>query len=219
MNKKSSVIFVIGSLCLNAYADQTISTPKQQTKPKSVETTNNNSRIFTGKVKVVNGYEVAASSTKGIEIKEDFLERKKEAEKTLQKDQEKLIATNKELQAQLPTLNESSRREKEKEIAKMDRELKEKAQDLKEKLESHMYLRTEELGQEFEKIVQEYGKDQDLDLIIDKSSGRPVYVAKHLECTDDIVLLMNKSESTKKSKTVASTNAPKSSNQPVKKTT
>lgn len=82
-----------------------------------------------------------------------------------------------------------------------------------------MYLRTEELGQEFEKIVQEYGKDQDLDLIIDKSSGRPVYVAKHLECTDNIVLLMNKSESSKTNKTVASTNAPKSSNQPVKKTT
>lgn len=205
MNKKQSTILAIGSLCLNIYADQPVNSLKQV---KSIESTNN-SNSFKGKVKVVNGYEVAADSNQGKKIKQDFLLKKENAEKELQKIQTELVTANKEFTAKAPTLNEKARRDAEKQLAKQDRDLKEKAQSLKEELETHMYLQTEELGKEFEKIVQQYGKEQDLDLVIDQSSGRPVYVAERLQCTNDIVALMNKSED-QKNKNLTSANNTKS---------
>lgn len=207
MNKKQCTAFIISGFCLSSYADQNVGVQKQSsTTTKSVEATNNSG--FKGKVKVVNGYEVAGNSEKGKKIKDEFLAKKAEAEKELQTRQAELIAANKEFTAKAPTLNEKARRDEEKKIARLDQELKVKAQELKEDLESHMYRRTEELGQEFEKEVQKYGKKEDLDLVIDQSSGRPVYVADRLQCTNDIVALMNKADD--KNKKIATSTASKS---------
>ena len=195
MNKKLCAALLINSLCLNSYADQQAGVQKQSSVVKSIEATNNTG--FKGRVKVVNGYEVAGNSNKGKEIKNEFLAKKDRAEKDLQASQAELIAANKDFTAKAPTLSEKARRDEEKKLAKLDRKLKEKAQMLKEELEADMYLQTEKLGQEFEKIVQEYGKEQDLDVVIDQSSGRPVYVADRLQCTNDIIALMNKTDDKK----------------------
>jgi Skp family chaperone for outer membrane proteins len=212
MNKKLCTALLVSNFCFNLHADQTLATQKQPSTAKSIEITNNAN--FKGKVKVVNGYEVAGNSIKGREIKELFLAKKTKAEQDLQAGQAELIAANKDFTAKAPTLNDKARRDEEKKLTKLDRDLKEKAQTLKEELETDMYLQTEKLGQEFEKIVQAYGKDHDLDLVIDQSSGRPVYVADRLQCTNDIISLMNKADDKK----VASSSTAKSST-PVKKTT
>jgi Skp family chaperone for outer membrane proteins len=212
MNKKLSTALLISSLSLNAYADQAAGVQKQAPLVKSVETTNNTG--FKGRVKVVNGYEVAGNSDQGAKIKAGFLKKKSQAEQDLQASQAELIAANKDFTAKASTLSEKARRDEEKKIAKLDRDLKEKAQQLKEELEADMYLQTEKLGQEFEKIVQQYGKDQDLDIVIDQSSGRPVYVADRLQCTNDIIALMNKADDKKIAET-----SPSKSNTPTKKTT
>ncbi|RTL06835.1 OmpH family outer membrane protein [Candidatus Dependentiae bacterium] len=199
MNKKQSAILLLGGLCFNVYADQQVGNTKQA---KSVESTNN-SNTFKGKVKVVNGYEVAAESTQGKKIKQDFLQKKENIEKELQKKQAELATAHKEYTAKAPTLSEKARRDEEKKLAKLERDLKEQTQYAKEELESLMYLKTEELGKTFEQIVQQYGKEQDLDFVIDRSSGRPVYVAERLECTDDIIVLMNKTDEKNKNITTA----------------
>ncbi|HTM06071.1 MAG TPA: OmpH family outer membrane protein [Patescibacteria group bacterium] len=212
MNRKLCTAVLISSFCFNLHADQTVTTQKQPPITKSMEITNNAN--FKGKVKVVNGYEVAGNSTKGREIKEQFLAKKNKAEQDLQAGQAELIAANKDFTAKAPTLSDKARRDEEKKLTKLDRDLKEKAQALKEELETDMYLQTEKLGQEFEKIVQAYGRDHDLDLVIDQSSGRPVYVADRLQCTNDIISLMNKADDKK----ITSGSVAKS-NTPIKKTT
>ena len=203
---------LIGNFCFNLHADQTVGTQKQPSATKSIETTNNAN--FKGKVRVVNGYDVASNSSQGRKVKEEVLAKKIKAEQDLQAGQAELIAANKDFTAKAPTLSDKARRDEEKKLTKLDRDLKEKAQALKEELETEMYLQTEKLGQEFEKIVQAYGKDHDLDLVIDQSSGRPIYVADRLQCTNDIVSLMNKSDDKK----VTSDSVAKS-NTPIKKTT
>lgn len=143
------------------------------------------------KFKVVNGHQVASSTKKGAVVREDFIGKKEKAEKQLQTDHQKLIEANKEFTAKASTLSDTAKEAEEKKIAKMDRDLKLKAQELKEELEADMYKKTEELGIEFENVVRTYGKENKLDLIIDESSGRIIYVADNLKCSDDIIKLMD----------------------------
>ena len=144
------------------------------------------------KVKIVNGYQVAGSSKKGSVIRQEFISKKEKAEKQLHTEQQKLIEANKEFTAKAAALSDTAKEAEEKKIAKMDRDLKLKAQELKEELETEMYKKTEELGIEFESTVKTYGKEHNLDLVIDESSGRVVYVAENLKCSDEIIKLMDK---------------------------
>lgn len=206
MNKKQSVVLIISGLCLNLYADQNLSTANQI---KSVESSNN-SNSFKGKIKVVNGYEVAAESTQGKKIKQGFLLKKEQVEKELQEVQAKFTEAHKSYTAKASTLSEKARRDEEKKLAQLERDLKEQTEYAKEDLQALMYRETDELGKQFESIVQQYGKEQDLDLVIDQSSGRPVYVAERLQCTNDIVALMNKADAKNKNTTTTTASNTKS---------
>jgi Skp family chaperone for outer membrane proteins len=142
-------------------------------------------------VKFVNGYQIAGSSKKGIEIKVNFLKKKEQTEKELQAEQQKLLQADREFKTKASTLSESVRIKEEKKIAKMDRDLKIKVQELKEELEAEMYKKTEELGIEFESVVKSFALESQVDIVFDESSGRPIYVAENLRCTDEIIKMMD----------------------------
>lgn len=184
--------------------------PAEVKKQQTVLVTND-VKVAPLKVKVVNGFQAAGNTLFGNEIRTELTEKKDALEKEMRTEQQKLMQANNEFVSKSPTMNEAAREKEEKKLAKMERDFKIKAQEYNDELETAMRKRMEDIGIEFEMAVADYGKQAGLDMVIDEVSGRPIYVAEHLKCSEDIITKMdinyNKKHSADSKKVAA---APKS---------
>ena len=186
-------LMVISGLCSihGLLADDKKPAAKPEVKKEQTVLVTGDAKVVPLKVKVVNGFQAAGSTLFGNEIRAELTDKKDVLEKEMRAEQQKLMQANNEFVSKSPTMNESSREKEEKKLAKMERDFKIKAQESNEELETAMRKRMEDIGIEFEMAVADYGKQAGLDMVIDEVSGRPIYVAEHLKCTEDIITKMD----------------------------
>jgi len=75
---------------------------------------------------------------------------------------------------------------------KMDREYKNKIQESEEELKIDMQKKTENLARNVDKAVIEIAKEEKLDAVVDKVTGRVIYVDEKFDFTAQVKGEMNK---------------------------
>jgi Skp family chaperone for outer membrane proteins len=144
------------------------------------------------KVRIVNAFEVVGASKEGEKVRNESMAEKAKLEKMLQDLQKELVAASQEFNSKFDTLSDDAKTKEEKRIAKMEDDLKIKARETKETFEQFVQKRMGDIGVAFDAAAKQYAQIEKIDLLIDETTGRPVYVAEQLKCTNQITAAMDK---------------------------
>lgn len=105
----------------------------------------------------------------------------------LQKEKELIDMKKDELDKQGLLLNESTRREREEEIRKMERDHNRKFSDSKEELSREEAKYTEGIRFDLLKVVEELGKETGYLLILEKQFSAILYAPESIDLTDSVI--------------------------------
>lgn len=143
-------------------------------------------------VRVVESYTIMGESEKGqlkrseIESKRDFAtEQIQEKSKDFEKAKNNYIAKS-------TTMSDSAREKEEKQLMKMERDIKSFVTEKEEELKLDMQLATESLAQDLERSVTQLAQNENIDIVIDKMTGRAIYVSPKFDITHKAIEEMNK---------------------------
>jgi Skp family chaperone for outer membrane proteins len=95
------------------------------------------------------------------------------------------------------TMTDAAREKEEKRIIKMERDLKNLVAEKEEELKLDMQIATEKLALDMEAAVIEVAQEENIDIVIDKMTGRALYVAETFDYTDKIIDRVNKNHQIK----------------------
>ena len=79
----------------------------------------------------------------------------------------------------------------------MDRDLKNMVTEKEEELKLDMQIATEKLVQEMEVAVIELAKQENIDIVFDKMTGRAIYVSEEFDFTDKVLKRVNENHQIK----------------------
>jgi Skp family chaperone for outer membrane proteins len=143
-------------------------------------------------VRVVESYTIMGESEKGqlkrseIESKRDFAtEQIQEKSKDFEKSKNSYVAKS-------TTMSDSAREKEEKQLMKMERDIKNFVSEKEEELKLDMQIATESLAQDLERSVTQLAQNENIDIVIDKMTGRAIYVSPKFDITHKAIEEMNK---------------------------
>jgi Skp family chaperone for outer membrane proteins len=89
------------------------------------------------------------------------------------------------------TMNDSARDKAEKQLAKMERDIKNLVAEKEEELKTEMQAATEMLAQGLDAGIAQLAKNEHLDVIFDKMTGRAMYVSEKFDFTSKAINVVN----------------------------
>ena len=128
---------------------------------------------------------------KEIEMKRDM------ATQAIQEESKKIEKAKNEYVSKATTMTDAAREKEEKKLLKMDRDLKNMVSEKEEELKLDMQIATETLVQEMEVAVTELAKQENIDIVFDKMTGRAIYVSEEFDVTDKVIKRVNKNHQVK----------------------
>lgn len=94
--------------------------------------------------------------------------------------------------AKSTTMTDSAREKEEKKLVKMERDLKHLVGEKEEELKLDMQIATETLAHSLEAGVAKLAKNEDLDMVLDRMTGRAIYVSDKFNFTEKAINEVNK---------------------------
>jgi Skp family chaperone for outer membrane proteins len=95
------------------------------------------------------------------------------------------------------TMSDAARAKEEKQLMKMEQEIKNLVAEKEDELKMDMQFATENLAQNLEATVAKLAENKKLDIVFDKMTGRAMYVSNKFDYTDAAIKEMDKSYETK----------------------
>jgi Skp family chaperone for outer membrane proteins len=123
---------------------------------------------------------------KEIEAKRDL------AGKEIQDESKKYEKVKNDYIAKSTTMSDAARAKEEKQLMRMENDLKNLVTEKEEELKSEMQFATESLAQSLEATVAQLAQNENLDIVFDKMTGRAMYVSNKFDYTDKAIKEMNK---------------------------
>jgi len=123
---------------------------------------------------------------KEIEAKRDM------ATKEIQDDSKRFEKAKADYMSKSTTMSDSAREKEEKQLMKMERDLKNLVAEKEEELKIDMQLATESLAQSLDAGVAKLAKNENLDVVFDKMTGRAMYVSEKFDFTTQAIKEVNK---------------------------
>jgi len=145
------------------------------------------------KIRFVNSMELMRDTEEGQKISRELQEKYKELAEEIQELNRNLETAAAEFKKKESMLSESAKEAEQKKLMKMKRELEVKAQEAEEEYKLAAQKATERISKEIIDVVEDIAKADDLDAVIDKDSGRALYVKDTTaNYTDKVKISMNK---------------------------
>jgi len=143
-------------------------------------------------IRFIDSFEVMGGCKEGVKARHDLETKRELLSKDLQKEEQKMTQTMSEYKGKSSMLNDSAREKEEKKLMRMDREYKNKIQESEEDLKIDMQKKTENLARNVDKAVIKVAKQEKLDAVVDKVTGRVIYVDDKFDFTAQVKSEMNK---------------------------
>ena len=191
------VLFVgVGSV----YAQQVT----QKAKPKTENSTSiSNNKMLSNfmvdtnlstniEIRFIDSFEVMGGCNEGVKARQDLEVKREVLSKDLQKEERKITQTMSEYKGKSSMLSDAARDNEEKKLVRMEREYKNKIQESEEDLKIDMQKKTENLARNVDKAVIKVAKEEKLDAVVDKVTGRVIYVDEKFDFTAQVKNEMNK---------------------------
>jgi len=161
---------------------------------------NNKGKDVDLKIRFVNSIELMRDTEEGKKISLELQETYKKLAEEVQELNKKLEAAAAEYKKKESMLSDSAKETEQKKLMRMQRELEIKAKEAEEEYKLAMQKANDRISKEIIAVAEEIAKEDNLDAIIDKDSGRVLYVADKADHTAKIKDRMNKKFSATASK-------------------
>jgi len=151
------------------------------------------------KIRFVNSMELMRDTEEGQKISRELQEKYKELAEEIQELNKKLETAAADFKKKESMLSESAKEVEQKKLLRMKRELEVKAQESEEEYKLAAQKATERISKEIIESVEEIAQNEGIDAIIDKDSGRALYVRDTTaNYTNEVKVSMNKKNVSKK---------------------
>lgn len=160
------------------------------------------------KVGYVSASAILNESDLGKGIKKELEEKYHAVNRELQEDEQRIMKANAELQAKRSTINEQAFEIEQGKLKEMARQFEYNRQTKADELRTVEGKANERLVMVTLEVASDIGQKDNYDMIIDKDSGKPLYVAAKVDCTSRFIQSLN--EKVKKDSTTVAAKDTKS---------
>jgi outer membrane protein len=142
-------------------------------------------------VRYVESFTVMRECERGHECAQILEAKREQLSKDLAKAEQAYTQRVTEYQAKAATMSTAAREKEEKEIRRLEIDLKTKAQESEHEMKLAMQKITEELAQNMEAVIVAYAQKENLDAVVDIITGKVLYVKPNLNISKAVVKEMN----------------------------
>lgn len=143
-------------------------------------------------IRVVESFTSMGESEKG-QVKRSEIEAKRDLSmQEVQDESKKFEKAKADYLAKSTTMSDSAREKEEKKLIKMERDIKNLVAEKEEELKLDMQSATESLAQDLEQSIVRLAQNENIDIVIDKMTGRALYVSPEFDITQKAIEEMNK---------------------------
>jgi Skp family chaperone for outer membrane proteins len=180
MNKKHFALICVTTLCSAAPTSvpQTIKT----VETKRIETVNPMRTVY------VDPYAIMQESTEGRKVAQLLESKRKNFSDEINRRGKKLEQEVNEYRAKQTTMSESARAQEEQRLAKAERDYKGYIEECEQEFKVTVAQQTESFSKKLEESAEKIGRENNLYAIVDRTNGRPFYVAKDADFTDKMIV-------------------------------
>ena len=140
----------------------------------------------------VESFTVMGDCQEGQKARKEIENKRDLATKEIQEESKKFEKAKNDYVAKSSTMSDSARDKEEKQLMKMERELKNLVAEKEEELKMDMQVATENLAQSLDASIAKLAKNENLDIVFDKMTGRAMYVSDKFDYTDKAKKVMDK---------------------------
>jgi outer membrane protein len=140
----------------------------------------------------VESFAVMGDCQEGQKARKEIEGKRDLASREIQDESKKFEKAKNDYVAKSSTMSDSARDKEEKQLMKMERELKNLVAEKEEELKADMQIATENLAHSLDASVAKLAQNQNLDIVIDKMTGRAMYVSDKFDFTDQAIKEMDK---------------------------
>lgn len=147
---------------------------------------------FDAAIGFVESFTIMGECQEGKKAREEIEHKRDLATQEIQDESKKFEKAKNDYMAKSTTMSDSAREKEEKRLMKMDREMKSLVSEKEEELKLDMQIATETLAQGLEAGVAKLAKNENLDVVFDKMTGRAIYVSDKFDYTTKAIKEVNK---------------------------
>ena len=140
----------------------------------------------------VESFVVMGDCQEGQKARKEIENKRDLATKEIQDESKRFEKAKNDYVAKSSTMSDAARDKEEKQLMKMERELKNLVAEKEEELKADMQIATENLAQSLDASIAKLAKNESLDIVFDKMTGRAMYVSDKFDYTDKAKKVMDK---------------------------
>ena len=165
-------------------------------KPKTISSVadvmNDNKLNIDATIAFVESFAVMGDCQEGLKARKEIEAKRDLAGREIQDESKKFEKSKNDYISKSTTMSDAARSKEEKQLIRMEQDLKNLVAEKEEELKMDMQLATENLAQNLEASVAKLAKNENLDIVFDKMTGRAMYVSDKFDYTDKAIKEMNK---------------------------
>lgn len=175
--------------------DKNLSTTETKKQTKSLSTADflgDNNVLIDAAIGFVDSFAIMGDCQEGQKARKEIETKRDLASNEIQEETKKFEKAKSDYISKSTTMNDSAREKEEKKLVKMERDIKALVAEKEEDLKSDMQMATEALAQGLETGVAKLAKNEKLDVIFDKMTGRAMYVSEKFDFTSKAIKEVDK---------------------------
>jgi Skp family chaperone for outer membrane proteins len=160
-------------------------------------------------VKFIEALTVMGEGDPGLEQRQALEAKRNLSSQEIQEESRDFEKAKNDYIAKSTTMSDPAREKEEKKLVKMERDIKNLVAEKEDELKLDMQLATETLARELETAVAQLAKEENIDVVFDKMTGRAIYVSEKLDYTAQAIDRVNKNHQVKLAQLAKAENATK----------
>jgi outer membrane protein len=140
----------------------------------------------------VDSFAIMGECQEGQKARKEIENKRDLASNEIQEESKKFEKAKNEYVSKSTTMSDSAREKSEKQLMKMERDIKTLVAEKEEDLKVDMQMATETLAQGLDAGVAKLAKNENLDVVFDKMTGRAMYVSEKFDFTNKAIKEVNK---------------------------
>jgi outer membrane protein len=148
--------------------------------------------VVNASMAIIDSFAVMGECSQGQKARKEIEAKRDLASQEIQEESKKIEKAKNEYVAKATTMSDAAREKSEKNLLKMERDLKNMISEKEEELKLDMQMATEKLAQELDEGVATLAQEQNVDVVFDKMTGRAVYVSNKFDFTNQAIQTVNK---------------------------
>ena len=189
----TALCVVLLSSTINA-ENKNLSVTKKDTQNSlsTADFISDNNVMIEAAIGFVDSFAIMGDCQEGQKARKEIEAKRDLASNEIQEESKKFEKAKSDYVSKSTTMSDAAREKAEKNLMKMERDIKNFVAEKEEELKMDMQIATENLAQELDSGVTKLAKNENLDVVFDKMTGRAMYVSEKFDFTKQAIKEVNK---------------------------